>query len=503
MTALAPRGTAQAVVDLLWPRPDPYQDDPVGWSTARRGAHLWSKQREIAEAVRDHRYVAVHAAHDMGKSWIAANIIAWWCDVHPPDEVFVVWTAPTYPQVDAIIGRELRAALADAGLADRYRLLGDNRLFCGDRLIGYGRKPADHDQAAFQGIHAKYVLVVVDEACGVPRALWDAADALVTNEHARLLAIGNPDDPESHFAAVCNPESREGRGWNVIGLDGLESPNFTGEPVPDELRALLLSPTWVTERRERWGEESALYQAKVRGRFARGAENAVIPGWVVARARRLEAGVDPAPDGPLGGVLAVDPARDGADMTAIVEAFRGEVRIVGLLAEADTARIVEHVDGLLGERPPNWKAVVDEDGLGGPIGDMLRARGRNVLGFRGGVRARRPGRFANRKAEAWWGAREALRDGLWRLPGFDEGDLADDLAVDLSTPKHELDASGRIAVEKKQDVRKRLGRSPDLGDAVVMAITTPPDEHSPGAHRPGRRRYVSEAMRLRHDPHPW
>jgi len=503
MTALAPRGTAQAVVDLLWPRPDPYQDDPVGWSTARRGAHLWSKQREIAEAVRDHRYVAVHAAHDMGKSWIAANIIAWWCDVHPPDEVFVVWTAPTYPQVDAIIGRELRAAIRDAGLDGRLRLLGDNRLFHGERLIGYGRKPADHDQAAFQGIHAKHVLVVIDEACGVPRALWDAADALVTNEHARLLAIGNPDDPESHFAAVCNPESREGKGWHVIGLDGLASPNFTGEPVPDELRALLLSPTWVQERRERWGEDSALYQAKVRGRFAAGAENAVIPGWIVARARRLEHGVDPNPDGPLGGVIAVDPARDGADMTAIVEAYRGEVRILGLLAESDTARVVEHVDRLLGDRPANWKAVVDEDGLGGPIGDMLRARGRRVVGFRGGVRARRPARFTNRKAEAWWTAREALRDGLWRLPGPDEGDLADDLAVDLSTPRHELDAAGRIAVEKKQDVRKRLGRSPDLGDAVVMAITTTPDEHHGGGRLRSGRGRVSEALRIRHDPNVW
>lgn len=486
MTALAPPGTADLVVDRLWPRPNPYVADPVGWSATRRRAHLWSKQREIKQSVRDHRYTAVHAAHDLGKSWIAADTIAWWCDVHRPEQVFVVWTAPTYPQVDAIIGRELRAALTDAGL-DQLRLLGDNRLFHGDRLIGYGRKPADHDQAAFQGIHARHVLVVIDEACGVPRALWDAADALVTNEHSRLLAIGNPDDPESHFAAICNPESREGRGWNVIGLDGLQSPNFTGEPVPDALADELLSPIWVQERRDRWGEDSALFQAKVRGRFAKGAENAIIPGWIVARARRLEHGVDPAPDGPLGGVLAVDPARHGSDMTAIVEAFRGEVRIVEVTAETDTSKVRAHVEQLLQDRPPNWKVVIDEDGLGGPILDELRARRVNAVGFKGGERARRPSRFANRKAEAWWGARVALREGLWKLPGPDEGDLADDLAVDLAAPKHERDAAGRILVEDKRALRRRLGRSPDLGDAVVMALYVPPDERTPGAPRPDRR----------------
>lgn len=495
MTSLAPPGTARAVVDRLWPRPDPYLDDPAGWSRARRGAFLWSKQQEIKQSVRENRYTAVHAAHDQGKSWIAADTIGWWVDAHPADEVFVVWTAPTYPQVNAIIGRELRDAIRDAGL-QRLRLNGDNHLYCDGRLVGYGRKPADHDQAAFQGIHAKYVLVVIDEACGVPKGLFDAADALVTNEHARMLAIGNPDDADSHFAKVCEPESREGRGWNVIHMDGLQSPNFTDEPVPDALRDLLLSPTWVQERRERWGEDSPIYQAKVRGLFAKGAENSIIPSTLVAAARRLEQGVDPAPDGPLGGVLAVDPARHGADMTAVVEACRGEVRIVALLAETDTSKIRQRIEDELDDRPPNWKVVLDEDGLGGPILDELRARGRNAVGFKGSERARhRPHRFANRKAEAWWGARLAFRDGLWKLPGPDEGELADDLAADLCAPKHGRDANGRILVEDKRQVRRRLGRSPDLGDGVVMAVVTPPDVNSPGAYKPPRRgRSITSGM---------
>ena len=48
-------------------------------------------------------------------------------------------------------------------------------------LVAYGRKPADYDPAAFQGIHARYVLVIIDEAGGVPKSIFDAVDALATN----------------------------------------------------------------------------------------------------------------------------------------------------------------------------------------------------------------------------------------------------------------------------------------------------------------------------------
>jgi hypothetical protein len=61
-------------------------------------------------------------------------------------------------------------------------------------LVAFGRKPADHDQAAFQGIHALNPLIVIDEACGVPKSIFDAVDALATNSNARVLAIRNPDD---------------------------------------------------------------------------------------------------------------------------------------------------------------------------------------------------------------------------------------------------------------------------------------------------------------------
>jgi hypothetical protein len=70
--------------DLFEQRADPYTLDPVGWAGSKLRATLWSKQREVLESVRDHRYTAVHSAHDMGKSFDAGVAAAWWIDAHPP-----------------------------------------------------------------------------------------------------------------------------------------------------------------------------------------------------------------------------------------------------------------------------------------------------------------------------------------------------------------------------------------------------------------------------------
>lgn len=481
-----------AAVDValqrMFPQPDPYTTDPVAWTREKRGAHLWSKQREIIESVRDHRYTAVHAAHGLGKSWTAATAIAWWADTHPSESSFVVWTAPTYPQVAAVVGRELSQAIEDAGLTD-IRLMGDQRLVVGERLIGYGRKPADHNMAAFQGIHAEHVLVVLDEACGIPRQLWDAADALATNEHARVLAIGNPDDASSHFAEVCDPARAAHRGWNVIHVDAFDSPNLTGEVVPEAMSRALISRTWVEERKARWGEKSAIYQAKVRGVFAPDAENAIVPLALVRRAQQIEA-TDPEPGKPLGAVLGCDIARgnsDDTDANTILSVERGRASIVAHFREPDLMRTADMIDAEARKLGPLTRIVVDGDGLGAGVVDALRQKGHDIVEFRGAQKARDPRRFRNRRAEAWWGLRELLQDDAIALPS-DDGQ-GENLARDVSVVQRVVDSSGRTGAEGKDDIRKRLGRSPDLGDALMMAASVQPDggdRRAPGERRGSR-----------------
>lgn len=108
----------------------------------------------------------------------------------------MVTTAPTTAQVEAILWRYIGAAHRKASLPRRITL--DAKWYIGQELVGYGRKPADYDQAAFQGIHERYVLVIIvlviiDEAGGVPKSIFDAVDALAT-----LAAAGSPQPSPEH-----------------------------------------------------------------------------------------------------------------------------------------------------------------------------------------------------------------------------------------------------------------------------------------------------------------
>ena len=78
-------------------------------------------------------------------------------------------------------------------------------------------------------------------AADVPKSIFDAVDALATNIDARVVAVGKPDDPASHFATICKP----GSGWNVGTISAFDTPAYTGEKVPDELLPLLVSLEWT------------------------------------------------------------------------------------------------------------------------------------------------------------------------------------------------------------------------------------------------------------------
>lgn len=495
--------------------PPPYDTDIKLWASDKLGEFLWSMQEEITNSLLTERYTAVQSCHDAGKSFIAARIAAWWIDQHPPGEAFVVSTAPTSAQVSAILWREITKAHKKGGLIGSIVSAGYPQWkISGGELVGYGRKPADYSESAFQGIHARYVLVIMDEACGIDRNLFDAVDALATNEEARVLAIGNPDDPSSHFATVCRPDS----GWNVIRIDGLRTPNFsqeavewmdcpqcrkvgarenlltrlfreegmayTTEEVPDAVRPMLLSPLWVEERLHRWvgraseeqrlsdlASQSALFTAKVRGLFPDSNTEGIIPlGWVeraVDRWRDVMArGV--APVGRK--IIGADIAREGADETCLAIRKGNVTTEIRRHRIADTMETTGYIVALLNE--PHAYPVVDVIGVGAGVVDRLREQGQPVRPFNAAHSANdlkdRSGEFGfrNLRAAAWWNMRELLDPSR----GFDIA-LPDSeiLKADLTTPRWRVLSGGKIQVESKDDIRKRLGRSTDEGDAVVMA----------------------------------
>lgn len=457
-----------AVADRIERRADPYATDPVGWARDKRQAFLWSKQRAVAESVRDHRYTAVHSAHEMGKSFDAGGIIVpWWMDTHPPGEAFVVSTAPTFSQVRAILWKEIGRAHRDAKLRGK---VNQTEWWMDDEIVGFGRKPADYDPAAFQGIHARYLLVVIDEACGVPKAIFDAVDSLVTNDDCRVLAIGNPDDPASHFRDICKPSS----GWNVIHIDGLQSPNFTDEQVPDDVARRLLSQTWVEERRQRWGEGSPLWTAKVRGLFPDDSADGVVRLSSLVKCQQPR-DTPPRPTQLLPVELGLDVGA-GGDFTAIRER-RG--RIIGRTwhDHSNDARDVFKL-ALHAIRETGATSIkVDVGGIGwGVVGylNLARDEGKHhaaVHAVNFGSAALDPERFPLLRDQLWWDIGRELSDD--RAIDLSDAEDADDLVAQLIAPHYALDAHGRIKVEKKDETRKRIGRSPDDADAYLLALYQP------------------------------
>jgi hypothetical protein len=460
---LLPPGSVQRALDILFPKEAEHANDPKGWVNGRLGEYIWSKQVEIANSVRDNRYTAVPACHGPGKSFIAARIMGWWLDTHPLGSAFAISTAPTAPQIGAILWRELRRLHRKASLRGRLTL--DNQWYMtdagtrnspspDDELIAMGRKPADYDQAAFQGIHARYVLAVLDEACGIPKNLYDAVDSIVTGDDCRVLAIGNPDDPGSHFANICAP----GSGWNVIPISAFDTPNFTGEQVPDEIRHVLVTPNWVKEREKRWGIGSPLWVSKVEGKFPDVSDETLFPPSMIRRACETELpGIEQ-------GQYGADIARYGTDRSVVYRNRGFQIRKEAEWHKQDTMQSAGRIKTILHKHRQPPKVVVDVIGLGSGVYDRLREQGLPVVPHAGSESARRPSRFKNRRAEVYWTFRELMDDGLVDLDPEDE-----DLLSQMASIKWDTDSSGRIFIETKEDMRKRGLPSPDHLDAAILS----------------------------------
>jgi hypothetical protein len=456
---ILPPGTMAAALRELYPEPAPYRHSPAGWIRDKLEEHIWSKQEEICQSVIDNKYTAVKACHGPGKSFIASRIAAWWLDVHDLGDAFLVTTAPTWPQVQAILWREMRRAHRKGRLPGRITLdcrwhMGEGRT--DEELIGMGRKPADYDEDAFQGLHARYILVILDEACGIPVALWTAVRALVTNDNARVLAIGNPDDPGSEFANVCKP----GSGTNVITISAFDTPNFTDEYVPDDVAEQLVTPGWVEERRHDWGEGSPLWVSKILGEFPDVSSDYLFPPNI------LQIGMATDLPGTEVGRYGADIARQGEDKSVVYRDRGGQVRFIDEWSLDDTMKTTGRLVNIISQhhRTAPVPLILDVVGLGAGVYDRMREQGYDVIPFSGAERAYRPDKFKNRRTEIYWHARVEMEKGEIDIDPDDQKLLAQ-----LGSIKWWVDSSGRIQVEPKEDMKDRGLPSPDRADAFVYS----------------------------------
>lgn len=453
---------------------DKYAADPVSWVRDKLGEHPWSRQCQILESVRDHRRTAVKSCHGSGKSWLAARLAAWWIVSHPPGEAFVVTSAPTWKQVRAVLWREIGRAHARGHLAGRVNQAEWLMVMPAgnEETVAFGLKPADYDPAAFQGIHALYVLVIFDEACGMPELLWSSADSLISNDYSRFLAIGNPDDPATEFCEVCKP----GSGWNVVRISAFDTPNFTSEVVPDKMRHVLVGRLWVEEKRRKWGETNPLYISKVLGDFPEVVSDGLIPmKWIrAAQERDLPAGspTELGVDVGGGGDRSVIACRRGPVVRVIHRDHNPDtMQTLGatMSAVAATGATCAKIDSVgIGKGAADRAAEIAADPVEPP---GTRARARAIHGVGVGQASSDPESFSNLRAEGFWALRERFETGDIDIDADD-----DDLAAQLVDLRFKRTSRGQIQIESKEEMRRRGKDSPDDADAVMLSFLPLPED---------------------------
>ena len=477
--------------DLLRSFGDPI--DIEGFAREILGILPWSRQAEIFEALAEWKRIGVVSGHKTGKSTALAIIALWfYCSF---SNARVVITATSDRQVNGIIWREIKrlargalveipgvrdiAIRAGTGLTDPSTL---------SEIRGYTAKETE----AIAGTSGDYILYLVDEASGVEQAIFDAIEGNRAGGNAWVFLISNPTRADGEFYDAFHKASHKAlgkAGYFNIQISSEESPNVTGEwssldfydraertwkkrtkPIPG-----MAAPEWIEEKRRAWGEDDPRWKIRVLGLFCVAEDSKIFGAGMLleAQARWLDA--------PQGGRLwiGVDPAGDGEGGDESGFAVRRELRVLELRARSGLspeAHIAE-VQDLIASHPTKGTSkpcvIIESEGSAGwdvyvKFREHAARTGEfEVARMRTSDRAvRQPLIYDRMRDELAAVARAWLRAG-GAIP--DSEKLYDDL--------HALaffsDIRGRLKLTPKKELRKLLGRSPDVGDAFCLCCWEP------------------------------
>lgn len=484
---LGPSLALDIAADLLDPTPIvrsdkllPYRYD---WAAAAHDLFTWKDgeslteyQDEILDAVPRKKKVCVRGPHGLGKTTMMALAIHIFALTRDGDD----WKAP----VTASVWRQLT----------KYTWPEVNKWARRIRWDRVGREPYDmrrelqkqalqlHTGSAFlvasdipeniEGAHADYLFYGIDEGKTVIAGTFDGIEGAFSG-------AGGHSTNEAYAFCISTPGEPNGRFHDIqMRRPGYEDWWVRHVTLEEAIKAGRITPEWAEQRARQWGRTSTLYKNKVEGNFALDAVDGVIPlQWVEEAMARWD---DMWPKRGNMTALGVDVARTGSDKSCFAPRYSN---IFGpVISEHYTS--TSEVEGMALEliRPfaGGPYVAVDVIGIGAGVVDGLSDSGVDVEPFNASHRSEETDitgnlEFLNRRAEAWW----TLRDALNPTHGFGVALPPDDeLLGDLTSPRYKRTAGGKIQVEEKEKIRERLGRSPDKGDAVVMAIAMRRDDQA-------------------------
>lgn len=427
-----------------------FRADPVFYVRSAFKAEPDPKQADILRAVaRGDRGIAVKSGHGVGKTCTLAWTALWWITVWHKAKVAI--TAPTSGQLNDALLPELKSWIrqSDDWMQELYNIKSDRIEFvqCPDLNFITAKTSRAEQPDAMQGVHADHVLLIGDEASGIPEQVFAASAGSMSSEHACMLLAGNPVRSTGYFYD-CFTKLREQ--WTTHTISCLDSPR--------------VSASYIEEAAQRYGIDSNAYRVRVLGEFPRGDDDTVIPITLVEAA----VGRDVEVAGRV--VWGLDVARFGTDATALCKRRgNGVLAPVQLWKGLDTMEVSGRIKAewdIADQTKRPAEVLVDSIGLGAGVVDRLRELGLPVRGINVSESPSLKGSYLNLKAELWYKAREWLEGRDVTLPNDER------LVRELVTPRFKFTSSGKLQIEGKDQIRKRGLDSPDAADAFVLTFAS-------------------------------
>lgn len=452
---------------------------------------LDEEQQAILRAVQTEKMVAVASGTGRGKDYIAAvaclcfmYLTPRWKDGKLVKNTKIAMTAPTDRQVGNIMVPEVRRLFKSAQVLPG-RMVGHDIRTRYEEWFLTGFKASDDNTEAWSGFHAVNTMFVVTEASGISEAVFNAIEGNLQG-NSRLLIVFNPNLTTGYAANAMKSER-----FKKFRLNSLHAENVISkrEVIPGQV-----DYEWVKDKvnswcipirkedyndgegdfqwEDKWYRPNDLFRVKVLGMFPKVSEDVLIPyEWVVIANERWkelkEEGFEPTKSCKLG----VDVAGMGRDSSILAP------RYGNWLAEFEvhnSAGVADHMH-VAGMTVPYLKnketrAYIDTIGEGAGVFSRLRElKYYNAYSCKFSESARNLSdmtdvrTFANMRAYLYW----AVRDWLDPKNGFYAAVPPNDYFMQECTEIHwKFTSSGDIIMEPKDDIKKRLGRSPDFFDAV-------------------------------------
>lgn len=493
------RETALESQRVVWRR------DPVRYARERLGVELTTDQQQILESIRDNRRTAVKASHAIGKTYLASVALNWWYDCWGAHIGYI--TAPTWGQALGLTFKQTKkmrlTQKLDGEILDSGTIRDVEKIRQTDHFI---KALNAENGEGFQGEHSAPILIVLEEAVGVPNYIWDASEGLMTHPDCRAFAIANPTDEATKFGEVCESPS-----WEVFSVSALEHPNIEAElhALPPVFEAAVRLK-WLHEMLEKecevvpvesedcfefytlevvdaaingvsvthdspkcWYKPTAFFQGRVLGEFPTEASNKVVPkGWLKALQPLTLVNTHPVQIG-------VDVARFGDDRTTIFARCGSVALVAKELRKLDSVAIVDAVKAMIKDviRDLNLPGTFDRrmeinidvtGGLGSGPYDILKHQRYNVVAVNSSEQANDTAMYKNVRSELWFDVRDRVKARNIDLSRLDLTTKRK-LEKELSTPMYKV-MGGKKVVEDKSDIKKRLGESPDLADGFNLSF---------------------------------